>query len=474
MKRFLSFFITDIAWKLLSLALAVVLWFVGANVNDPTLSRTYNLPLQLHNIEILENQNLIIIDEYPLETHVRLGVRAPRSVLDNLSSMDVGIQLGYITPIIDFRAVNADYIQSNNGSVIIRLDIGANLDVEKDLELFSIHPRFVYVEIDTIERSILPVTIDIIGEVGPGLELRPIQLANHSVAVTASRSVLTRVDNVRVQVNIAGIHSVETVQNLPLVVLCDNGSDITDLVQLSVTETSATIPVLQVETVELRVQPYGEVAAGFALAGVSLDPASINVIGTPDRLEDLEYIAIQLYLDGIREDQEIDVNILELLPVGVFLSGGESPHVEMSIIIEPIDRRIFHIPRDNVRIRGIAAIYQILSEQQLIRIDISGPRSIINQLHYTDIGLELDLRNRQIGIHNVTLAVDLPSEVTLATAAPFLQVQIHEPAAETDDDDYDYYHIEDELQEPQYPAYSDEHYEDYEYGYYEHDEESDA
>ena len=456
MKQALAFFTTDVKWKLLSLALAFVLWFISANFNDPSTTRTYHLPLQIQNVNILANQGLIIVDEYPLDTHVRLGVRASRSVLDYLSEIDISAQLEHITPTIDFGAISAEDIYEHDGIMTVRLDISANLDWYKGLELFSIHPRFVYVEMDVIERAVFPVSIDILNEVAPGLELRPIQLANNSVAVTASRTILSRVSHVQVNIDVVGIHSVETLQNLPLIVICHEGTDITELVQLSVTETTANVPVLNVSKVELRVKTTGNIATNFAIANITLYPMEINVIGSPELLDELEYIEITHYIDGINSDQTFTVGILELLPPGVFLSSGESPNVQMRILVEPIERRIFHIPRDNVRIRGIAAIYQILGDQQLIRVDVSGPRSIVNELDYSDIGLELDLRNRQIGVHNVALAVYLPDEISLAMNAPLLQVQIHEPATESDDDDYDHYYIDDELQEPQYPEFPSE------------------
>ena len=452
MKRILSFFTTDVRWKLLSLTVAILLWLVGANMNDRSQNQVYNLPLQFNNIDILAGQGLVLLNEDILNTHVRVSVRAPRSIQEVLGDVDVDVQLASIYPSIDFRAINPSQVADNEGPIQVRIDISANLDIDKNLELVSIQPRFIYAEVDTIQRSVHPILVDVVNDVAPGFELRPVQLANSAVNVTGPRSIVETIDNVSVQVDVMGIHTIQTLYNLPLVVVNQNGYDITDLVQLNVRETSANVPVLQIEPIELRVQVTGDVATGFAMAEIDIEPKTIDIVATQERLQELEYILVPVNLEAANESFVREFNMVDILPSGVFLRTGEQQNLAVTVGIEPIERRVFSIPLDNVRIRGIAAIYQILGEQTHVRIDISGSRSVVEALHYSDIHLELDLRNLQIGVHHVTIMVHLPEDTTLAMGAPSLQVQIHEPAGDTDDeDDYDHYYVEDVLQTAQVP-----------------------
>ena len=449
MKRFLSFFYTDIQWKLLSVMLAFLLWLVAANMNDPVQNRNFNIPLQYYNMEILAREGLMLVNGDALNTPVQVGIRAHRSELDVLNAT-VEEQLRRIVPSVDFRSVNTQAVLNSEGPVTMRLDISANLYA--GLEHNRINPSFIEVQIDAIAIGSFPVVYDILNDVAPGFELRPIRLVNNNVTITGPRAVFATIDSVRVAVDVLGLHADAEMNGLPLVVLTRDGQDITDQLQLSVMETTATVPVWAIQATELRVRSTGNAADGFAVAAIDIEPLTIDVIGTPDNLQQLEYILVEIELYSIREDYVHNVNIEDWLPSGILLRSGENPQVDLTIKVEPIDLRVFFVPRDNVRIRGFAAIYQILSEQAFIRIDLVGPRSLINALTYADIGLELDLRNLPIGTRNVTLTVSVPEGTTMVRTAPSLLVQIHEPAG-ADDDDYDHYPPD--TQDPQVPIVVD-------------------
>jgi len=483
MKRFLAFFYTDLQWKILSLGLAFLLWFVSSIINDPMQNVPYNfLPLQLHNIGILENAELIVLNEDALDVPVQVVVHAPRSEHELLTDADM--QLSRIIPSVDFRAINVDDVLNSNGPVTYRLYISINL--YPGLERTSIHPRFIDVEIDVIERRDVPVEINVLGTVSQGFVLRQVSLANNNVTIDGPRTVLDTVAGVRVNVDVSGMHSDQEVSNLPLVVFDHAGYDITDLIGISVRETTAFIQAWPVLPTEIRVQAVGNVVDGFVLAEVGIQPMLVDLVGPPDVLLGMEYLLVQVELSEADGGFVQDIDLTEWLPSDVYLHSNQSPSAEIWVTLDPIIRRIFHVSREDIRVRGATAMYHILTDTLLFRLDVSGPSVLINEMDYTNIGLELDLRRLPIGVHDVTLAVSLPAGMTLAAAVPRLQVQIHEPAVDSDDD-YDHYNIDNALQYPQTPIILppdndnpnpddndngdyDEYSEDDDYGYDDYDE----
>jgi len=437
MKKFLSFFYTDFHWKLLSLSLALVLWFIGANINNPAQNHRFNLRLQHHNMNILAGEGLMLVNPEALNVMVQVGIHAPRRELDALIAAGVDVQAARIVPSIDFRAVNIEEVLASDGPVTVRLDVSANVDV--GLEHFSIHPRFVNVQVDVIERETFPINVYQVGEIAPVFELLPIRLMNTNVIITGPRTWVSQIAEVLVEVELLGIHEDTELGNLPLVVLCHAGRNITDRVQLNMRETTAIISVLSTEAKELVLRDTGNLASGLAIAEVAAIPATIEVAGTPGRLQEIEYILAEFDLDGENDDFMRYIDITEWLPYGVFLRSGESRYVAVFVTVEPIERRVLHIPRGNVRSRGLGTIYSILGGAQHIRVEVSGPQAQVNALRYGQVGLELDLRNRPIGIHTIPLNVSLPQGINLVQNAPHLRVQIHEPAivgVEEDDSGY--------------------------------------
>ena len=433
MKRILSFFVTDLHWKLLSLALAFVLWVLAINMDNPMQNAPYNIMLQTMNMEILSNSGLVVVNPDVLDTEIQVRVRASRQDIEHLNSLNSAReQAQYITPSVDFRVVNVDEVLNSDGPVTVQLDV--SVDLHEYYEHFSIRPSHIEVEIDVLTHASFPVDVYIAGEVDSGLELQPIRLANNRVTITGTRTRLARIEHVQVEVDVWGIHEDEEQANLPLRVFDFEGNDMTDLVQLSVNETTATVSVWPVETIDVQVVPIGSLALGFAVEDIDHDPKTVEVVGAIERLRELEYILIEVDLADRNASFIESIDIREWLQ-GVALRSEENPMIDVAVIVEPVERRIFNVPMDNVLTRGASVDYDLLSEMTFIRIDVYGPRTLLEDLSGADIGLELDLRRLPIGTHNVTLSVDLPEGVYLAQQAPSLRIQIREPAAADEDDD---------------------------------------
>jgi len=441
MKRFFSFLFADFHWKLISLGLAFLLWFFGTNMANPTQNHLFTVQLDHHSIEILANEGIVLVNPEALDILVQVGVRAPRRDLATLIDATPARQATMIAPSVDFRAINVIDVRNNDGSLTVRLNISVNL--YPGYEHVSITPSFIEVEVDAVARVTFPVELDETGDVDSGLELRPIRLANNSVTVTGTRTNITQIDRVRVNVDIWGINYETELPNLRLEVLDHNGHDMTHLVQLSVQETTATIPVWPIKAIPLHVEPVGVVAAGFAIDEIDTEPRFIYVTGMPGgRIDELEYIAVEIDLDGRDESFIESLDITDWLQNGVFLSREQDPVVAVVVAIEPIERRVFQIPLDNLLIRGVGVLYDIVGNVTTIRFSVDGPQTKIGGLSQADIGLELDLRNRSIGIHRVPITVNVPEGVILSQSPPLLQVQIHEPAGAENDEDNSHYNWE--------------------------------
>ena len=429
LKRILSFFVTDIHWKLLSLLAALALWFVGMNMNNPMQNHSVHQRLHLNNIEFLANEDLILLNEAALrDSIIALGVRASRNEVAFLQSafatdsilFDEMVRLS-----IDFLAINSESVKSSDGVSTVYLDVSPNL--YPGFEHFFIRPSNVPVLLDSLMSERFTVDIYQIGEEAPGFEMQPIQLANNWVNVSGARSIMRTIADVRVELDVAGIHDYEE-RIVSIKVIDQSGEDITEEVALSVNDTTASIRVWPVRAVDVNLSWRGHLADGFAVADIYSDRDSIYLVGPPHMLEEVEMIPIDVYIGGSGETQVLEVSISDLLPPGVFLQRGSSDNLNITVTVEPIETRIVSVPRDYVRILGVTALYQILGEASPISVSISGPRSLISTITPAHVGLEIDLRNLGVGVHSVPIYVELPSGLNLATHRPSLQVQVHSPA----------------------------------------------
>ena len=60
MKKIQELICKDFGWKLLSVAIATILWFMVINIDQPVDTRGYNRPLSIENMETLTDRGLTV------------------------------------------------------------------------------------------------------------------------------------------------------------------------------------------------------------------------------------------------------------------------------------------------------------------------------------------------------------------------------------------------------------------------------
>ncbi|MCL1844219.1 MAG: CdaR family protein [Defluviitaleaceae bacterium] len=457
-KHIFSMLFADLHWKLFALLAGSVLWFLGMNMSDPYMNDSFHPRLQLHNIEVLARDGMdgiIVLNEEELrEMYVSVIVRGLRSEIRDLSMSRV--ELG-----VDFRAIDSHEVIFADGITSQLLRINPNLPA--GFEHLSITPPYVEVYLDTADRRSFSVQTVQTGEVMPGFELQQdIHIFPENVTVSGSRTDIRDVSLVLANVDISGVHG-DVSQTVQLQVLDRSGDDMTDRVQLNFPETTASVSVWQVRPTDVVVRVIGAPAVGFAVAGIDYELDTVSVVGPEESLAELEYINVEMDLANVRVNTTRTLNLLDWLPEGVYLKMGEMYELNVTARIEPIEERTFIVPRDYVRSRGVGGIYQVLNDDASIHMTLSGPRSVINGLDVTEIGLELDLRTLAIGTHTVSLIVELPDGLTLVGSAPTWLVQIHEPDIPNNDNEEDDWVVSSETpyEFPYYHEDTDEYYGEY-------------
>ena len=433
-KKIFDILFSDIQWKLISLFAALILWFLAMNINDPQQNHMIVTRLTLANLEILSSERIMLLNEDDLNINIQVGIRGSRSNIENyLSNQDFVNEL--INAVIDFRAIDFNAVHAADGVHIQQLRVSPNIDPM--FEHVTISPGYIEVHLDARLSESSAVDVESYGLVTHNHALQPVELTNNRITITGPRSIVQSIDRVVARVNVIGIIGEE---NIPvnIQVFNANGEDITNFLILSVTETTARIRVWEIRPVEVYVESVGEPASGFAKANWIANPNIVYVAASEDNHEHLEKITISVDLNNARSDQVFNINLSEWLPIGVILPNEEPVEVEVLVYVEPIEVVNLSIPRGDVRIRGVTALYQVLGDASPIQISVSGPRSIVQNITQADVQLELDLRNLQIAIHTVPLGYTLPQGVSLASNIPTMMVQIHSPARlelEGDDED---------------------------------------
>lgn len=429
-KTLIEWLFNDIKWKLLALVLAVLLWFVGMTVNNPTETRPFERDLILSNKDSLTRDNVVILNEKQLQgKKINIGVKATRSDLNTLNA-----RTGNIMASIDLRNIDTSWVWQSDNPVTVPVEVDVDI-LLPGYERVNRIPRSVDVELDKYVQQTKTVLAYAVGEVKEGYELQGVTSLHSTVVVSGAKSLVDKVQTVRTQVNIqdadGDINRVEK-----LTVYDGDGNDITSTVELSAKETSVHVSVLPYKTVKLEVLVSGTPAQGFKITDVQPDPKAVDIVGTPEALASVT----ELWLDGINVDyvnenltKTLDIR-LSLAGTGLSLRSGQPSEAEVTVTVERWVVREFSFPVENIRTTGYSSGTSVrLLRDEPVTVAVRGSESDINRLTQDRVSVQLALFGLENGTHSVPLTVILPQGCTLANAAPVIEVLIQSAAEDSTD-----------------------------------------
>jgi len=290
--------------------------------------------------------------------------------------------------------------------------------LREGIQVLSVSPESVRVEVDTIEVRRVPVEVDP-GVIPDGLEIDDPVVSDEEVEVRGPASVVNQVDRA-----------------LALIAIPASGIDFNDAVSLTAVDIAGqpvgeglidvepeTVSVqVDVQTVETQtavavrpdIEP-GTPAPGFALAALSVDPVSVSIVGLPEDLADVASILTDpISIDGASSDQTFEVELQ--LPDGITLADGEPSVVTVTASIVPsVSSRTFIV---GVVCEG-AGENACLPRLDQVAITLSGEGDALSALDAGELTPTVDASGLAPGEYSLTPVIaGLPDGVELVGVNP--------------------------------------------------------
>jgi YbbR domain-containing protein len=290
------------------------------------------------------------------------------------------------------------------------------LDIEvrslnENIEVLSVEPSTVRVEIDQRDQRMVPVQVDF-GTVPEGMEVDDPETSEDEVQVRGPASVVAQVDRVVALVNIdaSGIDFNRPVTVVPVDI---EGQPIgVGLIEVDPQTIAVRIDVQAVEetrTVPVRPVIDGTPAPGFALEAFSVSPQVVTLRGLPAVLAEIpEVVTETLSIAGASGDQEFEADLV--LPDDVELVDG-APQVTVAVTIGPsVSSRTFLV---GVICQNAGSNACLPGIDQLA-LTLSGPGDTLSDLSAADLTPTVDAGGLAPGNYSLTPIVPgLPDGVEL-------------------------------------------------------------
>lgn len=394
--------VDNLSSLLLAFLLAVMVWMVAVTQDQgPPIRELYpedGLP-----IETIETPEGLVLYEQ-VDRRAQMEVLAPRSNIQDLVPSD-------------FR-VFVDLSELSPGVHEVRVHWQCPECDRKQVRVLGVEPERISVRLEERVERAVPVRPVFQGSTATGYRAQQPQVEPEQVTVSGPRSLVEEVDSVRADIYLFNQDS--TVDRGISVTAVDSEGNLITGVTLTPSQVDVTVPIVpegRRKEVDVTSNTVGEPAPGYYPSGISVEPQTVVLTGTPSRIREAPgFVATEpVNIAGARESVEVEVPIR--VPEGLQLLDPANQTVTVRVEIAPFTGgRSFEVAPT---FQGLESGFQADVSPARVQVFIFGPVPEVQELSAEDIQVILDLTDLEPGRHRIEPTVQVsPERLEVRTTLP--------------------------------------------------------
>lgn len=420
--------LNNLGLKLVSVFMAVAIWFTVVMISNPKDSVTFNnISVNLVNTELLEGEDKLY-EVLENTDRVRVTVEAPRKVINQLRSSDI-IAEADVSRLTEVNTIAINCSVLNNAVEIS--SITSNPDVVR-LKVEEKATKWVNVKLNTV------------GEVAEGHIVYSVSSDQTRMEISGPESVVSEIDHAGLEMDVTG--ATENVSGNVEIRFYDIEGNLvdntTDIVK-NADNMHMEVKVLATKEVPIEVLATGTPAEGYLITGrVECSPSTVVLAGTTSALADISKITATIDITGESEDEERIINLRSYLDNSIYFADRNfNGRVNAVAHIEPSVERTLAIPGRNIFVQNLPEGFELefAEGQQTYRLRISGLNAAVSAVEQgavqgtLDIGAWMRAQNMSelsAGTYEIPLEFNVPGDVKIEN-----EVSARVTIAEADEED---------------------------------------
>lgn len=395
--------------KILSLAIAVLIWLIVRNVQDPVIVQTfYDIPVTLVNESYLSNNMKIplLIDG---DDTVKVRIKAEESVIKELKKEDIVAQA-------DMTQI---YMDATPKMVPVEVTCKGIAD-----DNITVTPRNIQVDIEnqtSVEKTIAVNT----GDTTPDkdYEVGSLQANPEKVTISGPESIINKIDKVVAKIDVTGMKESNVELDSELKIYDKNQDELSEkqLSYLNLAGVQDNKIKIQAQfwkvqkNVKIGSEYSGSPQYGYEVDSVSVVPETLSLAGTDEALQKLAVEGNTLtipasYIDVSGKDSDFDVkvDISELLPENMKLARDINSTVIATVKILPYNSRDYEVSPTQIKVENKPENMNYKFEPDKIVARIKAKEEELDNLKTDDIQMKIDLKDAKAGENTLPVTVTLP------------------------------------------------------------------
>ena len=406
--------ITDnIPLKIMSVAVAVVVWLIVVNIDNPVGTNYYTLNnVELINKEYVESSDTIGKMCMPEQSQdsIRVAITTTKKIRDRIKVTD-------ISAVADLQqAVSLD-----TNPVMVPITVTCSIPGVSVNDI-KVTPQNLSVNLDEKETQEFVVNVSK-GDTKPSkdYEVGSLTANPEKVRITGPKTLINKIDKVNAAIDLDG-NTQDFSQDVNLTIIDKNQEPLSDseMNSLRIENNAKVVVTARLwkirQGVGISAGYVGTPADGYQVGSVKTVPDTISVAGSTEGLESLaqndNVITIpadSIDISGESKDVEKKINLSNLLPDNVKLTSDSSEDVWVTVSILPVGSREFDIPTKNVEVKNKPDDLQVTFETAQIAVRIKSDENDMDDLNaQKDIKASIDLNGKEEGNYEVPVKIVLP------------------------------------------------------------------
>lgn len=365
--------------KIISVLFAIILWLLVINTEDPLVTRDFKgIKVQVINEE--EISEIDKVYEIVEGSTVDITVEGRRTVVDHLSSSDF-IATADLGKLSDVYAVKIQIFPTKS-------------NLKDEITITCKGNDTLKVELEEKETKQVPVTIITQGTPANGYAVgsdKVIVKSPNIIEVTGARSLVKKVKEARIYVNVNNVYKDFEVLSTPILVDSD-GDEVVGAERLKMSSDSVNISMKIFKTKEVNVEAdcIGMVQDGYVVDSVEYEPKTILVAGLEEDLKKISKIEIKdIDVSNLSADYEPSIDISEYLPDGVYPTDSATV-VNVTVKIRKASEKVFEFSQDDILLKNANDKYSYKVKEQKFTLRVSGNDKSLNELELSDLAPYID------------------------------------------------------------------------------------
>ena len=410
----------NIGLKILALLIAVIVWWVVMNIDDPLVKKSISgVSVELRNDDDLIDKGYI----YEVESGnvIAITVWAPESVAKELKSSDfiAYADLSQLSPLTDTANITVECVKS---------------DVKNDIKEITSKIQVVKLSIDNKQTAEVPVTTAIVGNPAENYVIGDISISQNKIEITGAASVIEKIVRAEIKYDVSNM--MQSVNEMVTPVFYDENNNVVDTgaIQLSRNSLRLSVVINPTKWIGITINPSVTVADDYKMVGYSLSFDQVKIAGTQESLANISAIDLPsdaIELTDLTESQDCVVNLANYLKASYKIVSGTT-ELTVHIDIEPMVVKSYIVRKNGIAVNNLGDGLEAQIEDSYIEVKVKAIQEVHDSFNMDVLNPNIDLKGYGPGEYEVPviLSEDLNNYILAGNVT--IKVNITGDAVETD------------------------------------------